>query len=610
MKKQTLFLSCLLALVLSTAALAADYTDVPADSWARESIDKAAEHGLMNGVGEGRFGLGETISREQFVTILVRMFGWESVSGEDAAIDIADSWAREFVNTAAANGVIDAGGKFRPRDAITRREMAVMLVRALGLGELAKADADAALPFTDVTAQRGYIAIAYEIGMTTGATETTFEPDGTATREQAAAMLVRVYEKYHAPTTWKHAFYALSSYSQLEQAKRFDAVSFGWSHMTYSAEEGAKLSTVKDDSSGFYIPAGYADVVPALREAGVELKLNVFMSGSSLRAMLNDGRAPMVAVAEILAELERVYPDLGYNPYSGVTIDFEGLRAADKESFNAFMTELSAALHAEGKTLYAAVMPAVYGDAYFDGYDFRTLSTLCDRVILMAHDYAASDLTGFLGSRYYRNHPCAPLYKVYYAVRTAAREMDDPAKLTLAVSMDARAWQTDADGLLTAGPLHAPAADHGLQAPAPERHRDGLVGHGPQPVVHLHHRERTAYLPLVRGRAQHRREALLRQARGCDLGFRLAARSHSRLRGRGPALRCDERSVSREKRKKEELLSQLFFLVFKAVRLRKCPEPSWRRQPSGSQRCWRQRPGCSQGRNARQPQRKRRRCSS
>ena len=328
--------------------------------------------------------------------------------------------------------------------------MAVMLVRALGLGELARADANAALPFTDVTAQRGYIAIAYEIGMTTGATETTFEPDGTATREQAAAMLVRVYEKYHAPTTWKHAFYALSSYSQLEQAKQFDAVSFGWSHMTYSAEEGAKLSTVKDDSSGFYIPVGYADVVPALREAGVELKLNVFMANAPLRTMLADESSRAAAVTEIMAELGRVYPDLGYNPYSGVTIDFEGLRAADKEGFNAFMTELSAALHAEGKTLYAAVMPAVYGDAYFDGYDFRTLSTLCDRVILMAHDYAASDLTGFLNSRYYRNHPCAPLYKVYYAVRTAAREMDDPAKLTLAVSMDARAWQTDADGLLTA----------------------------------------------------------------------------------------------------------------------------------------------------------------
>ena len=56
MKKRTLFLGFLLMLALSTAALAADYTDVPADSWARESIDKAAEYGLMNGVGEGRFG--------------------------------------------------------------------------------------------------------------------------------------------------------------------------------------------------------------------------------------------------------------------------------------------------------------------------------------------------------------------------------------------------------------------------------------------------------------------------------------------------------------------------------------------------------------------------
>lgn len=53
MKKRTLFLGFLLMLALSTAALAADYTDVPADSWARESIDKAAEYGLMNGVGGG-----------------------------------------------------------------------------------------------------------------------------------------------------------------------------------------------------------------------------------------------------------------------------------------------------------------------------------------------------------------------------------------------------------------------------------------------------------------------------------------------------------------------------------------------------------------------------
>ena len=84
--------------------------------------------------------------------------------------------------------------------------------------------------------------------------------------------------------------------------------------MTYSAEEGAKLSTVKDDSSGFYIPAGYADVVPALREAGVELKLNVFMANAPLRTMLADESSRAAAVTEIMAERGRVYPDLGYKP--------------------------------------------------------------------------------------------------------------------------------------------------------------------------------------------------------------------------------------------------------------------------------------------------------
>ena len=83
--------------------------------------------------------------------------------------------------------------------------------------------------------------------------------------------------------------------------------------MTYSAEEGAKLSTVKDDSSGFYIPAGYADVVPALREAGVELKLNVFMANAPLRTMLADESSRGGGHGDH-GGAGGAYPDLGYNP--------------------------------------------------------------------------------------------------------------------------------------------------------------------------------------------------------------------------------------------------------------------------------------------------------
>ena len=59
--------------------------------------------------------------------------------------------------------------------------------------------------------------MAYDIGMTKGTSATTFGPDATATRSQAAAMLVRIYEKLHQDTGFIHGFYAISSYSQLSK---------------------------------------------------------------------------------------------------------------------------------------------------------------------------------------------------------------------------------------------------------------------------------------------------------------------------------------------------------------------------------------------------------
>ena len=91
-------------------------------------------------------------------------------------------------------------------------------------------------------------------------------------------------------------------------------------------------------------------------------------------------------------------------------------------------------------------------------------------------------------------------------------------------------------------------------------------------------------------------------------------------------LRCLSESPSAgtipEGNKKGTLRKQdAFFLLFHAHRraaresregfsIRKCPEPSWRRRPSGSQRCSHRRPGCSPGRSAQQPRRKHHRCSS
>ncbi|MBQ1241938.1 MAG: S-layer homology domain-containing protein [Oscillospiraceae bacterium] len=442
MKRFSTALCSLLLILCLCAAVSAAYTDVPSDSWAAESIEKATQHELMQGTGDGLFGYGSSISRAEFVTVLVRMFGWELPSTEDT------HWAAPYIAAAAQNGAVSADEPFRPDDAITRSEMSVMLVSALGLSALAEEESDAALPFLDVSANRGYIAIAYEIGMTKGMSETQFAPDGTATREQAATMLVRIYEKYHQPSTWKHAFYAISSSSQLELAKQFDEVSLGWSRMTYSEETGAKLEKTTKNNNEYYIPTAYADVVKELESAAVALKLGVFMSDNSLRKMLADETARTQAVAELVNELTRIYPALERNPYSGITVDFEGLRKSDRENFILFMTQLREALPAE-MTLYAAVMPATPDGIYYDGYDFAALGTLCDRVILMAHDYANANLSGFLGSKYHQTQALTPLHKVYFAVRDAARTMGTE-KLSLQLSIDAMAWKTDENGRLSA----------------------------------------------------------------------------------------------------------------------------------------------------------------
>ena len=72
-----------------------------------------------------------------------------------------------------------------------------MLVRAMGYGTIAGLAQDLPMPFQDVTTNAGYIAMAYELGLVNGTSAAAFSPDRTATREQAAAMLMRLYDGYH-----------------------------------------------------------------------------------------------------------------------------------------------------------------------------------------------------------------------------------------------------------------------------------------------------------------------------------------------------------------------------------------------------------------------------
>lgn len=453
-------ISVLFAATPCTALTAgSSYADIPAGSWAENTVYAARDYGLMQGAGDGTFGFGTTITKAEFITVLSRMFGWEPVSPDIPAFsDVArNAWYYTGIETALVHNVIDNTGTFRPGAPITREEMAVMLVRALGYNTLAQAAAAFENPFADVTSNKGYITIASDIGMTKGTAPDAFSPSMTAKREEAAAMLVRVYEKLISDTEWVHGFYAISSYSQKELTDDMDAVSAGWSRMSYSMDKGAYLNTTSSGNNEYSIPQGYENIVSYFKGNKTKTHLSVYMDTSVkveteggmtdiCSAILLDPEQRARAVSSIVSELEADYREIGENPYSGVTIDFEGMKGeALKAGFNSFLTELSSVLKLKNRTLYVAVQPAAPDGFYYDAYDFRTIGRHADKVILMAHDYNATTMPdNLIGSVFYRNTPVTPFDKVYYAMKAATDEntgVEDTSKLALAISFSSVGWE-------------------------------------------------------------------------------------------------------------------------------------------------------------------------
>ncbi len=192
-------------LLLAAPARAADggageYKDVPKTHWAYESIARATELGLLGGVGGGRFGLGRVITRAEYAAMLCRLMGWTMLSPEQGSFDDnrnTASWYYSAVETAYANGALrKLGANAGVGETLNREELAAMTVRALGYASLAGIVQDDC-PYTDVSTNRGYIALAYHMGFMSGTKQNRFAPSADATREQAAAVLLRVYDAMH-----------------------------------------------------------------------------------------------------------------------------------------------------------------------------------------------------------------------------------------------------------------------------------------------------------------------------------------------------------------------------------------------------------------------------
>jgi spore germination protein len=99
--------------------------------------------------------------------------------------------------------------------------------------------------------------------------------------------------------------------------------------------------------------------------------------------MLHDPARMKRHVAEIAALVRS-------GDFSGIDIDYENLRGQDRGAFTAFVNELAAALHSEGKTLSVAVFAKTTDGGYDErnvAQDYAALGRVADQVRLMGYDY-------------------------------------------------------------------------------------------------------------------------------------------------------------------------------------------------------------------------------
>ncbi len=179
------------------------FTDVAPGAWYYDAVSYVYANGLMDGTSATTFEPNANMTRAMLVTILWRMEGEPVVNYIMPFTDVdGGAWYAEAVRWASSEGIVEgvSDTEFAPNEAVTREQFAAILYRYAQYDGMDAVTLEENLGgFTDADSISEYAvpALNWAVGegIITGTTATTLEPQGTATRAQAAAMLMRFVER-------------------------------------------------------------------------------------------------------------------------------------------------------------------------------------------------------------------------------------------------------------------------------------------------------------------------------------------------------------------------------------------------------------------------------
>ncbi|WP_173275505.1 S-layer homology domain-containing protein [Paenibacillus sp. NEAU-GSW1] len=175
------------------------FTDITGH-WAAGGIRSAAEKGIVQGDSSGRFRPNASITRAEFIVMVMNATGQTSNGSTIYFKDQADigSWARDAVSQAVRTGLINGydDGTFRPNALITRAEIAAIVGRMLGI----PSSSYSSTGFADDRLIPKWAKSAVETlrreDVIDGRSGNRFEPLENATRAEAVVLLLRAMELY------------------------------------------------------------------------------------------------------------------------------------------------------------------------------------------------------------------------------------------------------------------------------------------------------------------------------------------------------------------------------------------------------------------------------
>jgi len=174
-----------------------DLSDVP---WAAESIESLYFEGIVSGDGNGNFYPNNSVKREEFLKMIILAAGIPlDETGELSFEDVDRSaWYFVYVNTAYKNGIINgmSDTKFGVGENISRADMAVMMNRVLDKRNAVVESVRPAIVFNDYKVIPDYartsITTLYMSGLVEGMGDNTFAPGSTATKAESAVAINRI----------------------------------------------------------------------------------------------------------------------------------------------------------------------------------------------------------------------------------------------------------------------------------------------------------------------------------------------------------------------------------------------------------------------------------